>query len=109
MSQPPRIWLSNREPASDEVVTVRTMVNHPMETGLRRRPTGENIPQNIINRFECKLNDELLFVWEPETAVSQSPYLEFRFIARRSGSLQMVWLDDEDKRIEVTEEISLNG
>ena len=109
MQDPPRIWLSNRTPAPGEIVTVRTMVTHPMETGMRKTADGELIPRNIISSFECTLGDELLFAWAPGTAVSQNPYLEFRFMAGASGPLRMVWTDDEGARIEAVEEIAVTG
>ncbi len=109
MADAPRIWISNRTPAPDEVVTVRTMVTHPMETGLRKTPEGELIPRNIINSFTCTLGAEPLFSWAPEPAVAQSPYLEFRFVARTSGELRMVWVDDEGLEFEAREEIAVVG
>jgi len=108
-TDPPRIWLSNRTPAPGEIVTVRTMVTHPMETGLRKTADGDLVPRNIISSFECTLDGELLFAWAPETAVSQNPYLEFRFRAGTSGTLHMVWVDDEGARIEVVEEIAVTS
>lgn len=109
MQDPPRIWLSNRTPAPGEIVTVRTMVTHPMETGLRKTAEGDLIPRNIISSFECTLDGEPLFLWAPETAVSQNPYLEFRFRATSSGALRMVWTDDEGQSIEAVEEIAVEG
>lgn len=109
MADPPRIWLSNRTPARGEVVTVRTMVTHQMETGLRKTPEGDLIPRNIVNAFECTLDGALLFAWAPETAVAQNPYLEFRFMADASGTLRMTWTADDGQLIEAAEEITVTG
>ncbi len=109
MADEPRIWVSNRTPARGEVVTVRTMVTHVMETGLRSMSGGEPIPRSIVNAFECTLGGELLLAWAPETAVAQNPYLEFRFIAEASGALRMVWTDDDGQVIEAVEEITVTG
>lgn len=109
MASPPRIWLSKRNPAKDEIVIVRTMVAHPMETGMRKNADGTLIPRNIINSFTCSLDGETLFTWAPETAVSPSPYLEFRFVARTAGELRMVWVDDAGERTEAVERITLGG
>ena len=34
-----------------EVFTVKTIISHPMETGLRKDEHGSNIPRKIINKF----------------------------------------------------------
>lgn len=94
MSQP-RTWISNANPAASEVVRVRALIEHPMESGLRLDAEGNDIPRNIVNTFEAALDGELLFRWQPETAISQNPYIEFTFTAHRSGELQLKWLDDE--------------
>lgn len=103
----PRVWLSSRKPAKGDVVTVRAMVAHPMETGLRKQASGEMIPRNIVNAFTCALDGQPLFVWNPETAVSPSPYLEFRFIASTGGELVMRWIDDRNQTIEARETIEV--
>ena len=36
-----------------EVVEVRAMIAHPMETGYRMGPNGVNIPRDTIRRFSC--------------------------------------------------------
>lgn len=91
----PRIWISNDSPQAGEVVRMRALIEHRMETGLRPDADGKAIPRNIVREFEARLDGELLFRWEPETAVSQNPYIEFTFVARKSGELQMKWVDDE--------------
>lgn len=95
----PRIWLSNRKPAKGDVVTVRAMVQHPMETGLRKQASGELIARNIINTFTLELAGQPLFTWRPETAVSPHPYLEFRFVASAGGELTLRWTDDRGETI----------
>lgn len=105
----PRIWLSSRKPAKGDVVTVRAMVAHPMETGLRKLASGEFVPRNIINSFTCELDGQRLFTWYPETAVSPSPYLEFRFIATAGGALAMRWTDDQGQTITAIEQIEIAG
>lgn len=106
MSRPPRIWISNRTPTRGEIVHIRTMVTHPMDAGLRLDAQGQPLPRNIVNRFQCLLGDRLLFEWFPETAISQNPYLEFKFLADAPGPLHLIWTDDRDQEIQVTEEFA---
>lgn len=104
----PRIWMSNASPKKDEIVRVRALIEHRMETGLRAGADGTTVPRNIINEFEARIDGELLFVWKPETAISQNPYIEFTFKAQKPGDLQMKWVDDAGVVITDSREISLS-
>jgi len=108
MSTPPRIWISNRSPKKGETVIVRAMVQHPMETGLRKQASGELIPRKIINKFDATLNGKPLLAWHLETGIAANPYLEFRFKAGEAGDLKMVWVDDDKSTIETVEKITLS-
>lgn len=105
----PRIWISNDAPQAGDTVRVRVLVEHRMESGMRIGPDGATIPRNIISRFECNFGDEPLFVWQPETAISQNPYLEFTFVARQSGELRMRWIDDGGAVIEGNKAFTVSG
>ena len=105
----PRIWISNDSPKKDEIVRVRALVEHRMESGMRVGPDGQTIARNIVSKFEAKLDDDLLFVWAPETAVSQNPYIEFTFVVRRSGELHMTWRDDEGVEIKGSKALTVAG
>ncbi|CAM5190294.1 thiosulfate oxidation carrier complex protein SoxZ [Oligella ureolytica] len=107
-NQKPRIWLSNSNPTKGEIVKVRAVIVHRMETGLRLNHDGEALTRNIINSFTATFNEQLLFAWQPETAIAQNPYLEFTFKARESGTLTMRWEDDEGKIITSDTEITIN-
>ena len=95
MLRPPRIWISSATPKAGERVRVRAQVDHRMETGLRTDDGGKTILRNITNRFEATLAGQRLFLWSPEISVAQDPYIEF--VARKSGTLNMVWTDDAGK------------
>ena len=51
MSNPPRLWFSTKAPKKGEIVTVRTLVSHVMETGFRKDADGKTVPQKIIADF----------------------------------------------------------
>ena len=36
-----------------EVIEIKTLINHVMETGFRRDTVGQAIPRDIITRFTC--------------------------------------------------------
>ena len=107
MTTPPRIWISNETPAPGEIVRVRAQIVHVMESGFRIDASGEAIPPDLLTGFTASIDDALLLEWTPETAVSQNPYIEFTFAARRSGTLRMVWTDSRGIVAEAEREVRI--
>ena len=107
MSRPPRIWISSETPTRGEIVRVRAQIVHPMETGFRTLAGGLTLPMDIVTRFRAFLDDDLLLEWQPETAVSQNPYIEFTFAAFRGGELRMVWTDASGDFAEAVKTLTL--
>lgn len=93
MANPPRIWISNETPAMGEILRVRAQISHVMESGLRLDAAGQPIPRDTLVRFTAHLGEALIMEWQPGTAVSENPYIEFTFRAGESAELHMVWED----------------
>ena len=77
-----------------EIVTIRAMIAHAMETGFRRTQLGALIPRDIITRFVCTYNGAEIFRTEFHPAVAANPYLSFSTIATESGTLVFHWSGD---------------
>jgi sulfur-oxidizing protein SoxZ len=77
-----------------EVIEIRTLIAHAMETGLRVDALGRKLPRDIIRRFTCLYGDELVFSAELFTAVAANPYLAFSVLATASGTLSLTWEGD---------------
>ncbi|MEM1344663.1 MAG: thiosulfate oxidation carrier complex protein SoxZ [Pseudomonadota bacterium] len=91
----PRVKVPRKAQAG-EVVTIKTLISHPMESGQRKdRKTGEIIPRKIINRFSAKFNGETVFEAAIEPAVSANPYFSFDMVVPEAGTLQFEWIDDD--------------
>ncbi len=90
-----------------EIVEIRAMIAHPMETGFRPDSKGKLIARDIVNRFECLFDGEHVFAGDLFPAISANPYLSFTMRAEASGELTFRWRDDseavveEKRRIEV--------
>ena len=56
--QKPRIWISNANPEHGELVRVRAVIVHRMETGLRLNQQGDVVDSNIVYKFTAKLDDQ---------------------------------------------------
>ena len=80
--------------ARGEIFQVRSLITHPMETGLRKDEQGTIIPRKIINSFTCRYNGEVVFKTDLYEAVAANPYIEFYVRARDSGTLDYIWEED---------------
>ena len=77
-----------------EVIEIRTLAGHDMETGFRRTQLGELVPRNIITRFSCSYNGVEVFVADLHPAVAANPLIAFSTIAMESGTLEFRWSGD---------------
>ena len=77
-----------------EVIEIKTLIAHPMETGYRVGPTGAAIPRDIINRFSCAYNGQEVFRGDLFPAVAANPFIAFFTVATESGELSFSWTDD---------------
>jgi sulfur-oxidizing protein SoxZ len=91
-----------------EIIEIRTTIGHSMETGYRPGADGKILPRDIIQRFTCHYNDELVFSAELFPAIAANPYLAFHTVATASGTLRFTWEGDhgfrhtQDVAIQVT-------
>lgn len=106
--KPPRVWISNATPKKGEALRVRAQIEHIMESGLRHDADGKPRPRNIVTRFEARLGQALLFSWEPGISVAQNPYIEFTFLARESGELNLLWKDDQGQTVKAGKSITVS-
>lgn len=90
-----------------DVITIKTLVSHPMETGFRRDAMGVAIPRNILTEFECRLDDERVFRADFHPAIAANPYLAFPLRAGRSGTLWFRWLDQHDEETLVSRDFTV--
>jgi sulfur-oxidizing protein SoxZ len=90
-----------------EVIEIRAMIQHVMETGYREGPNGVIIPRNIIRRFVCKYAGEEIFSAELFPAISANPYFAFSTVATESGTLAFEWTDDKGETQTASAEIGV--
>ncbi|MDC7789944.1 thiosulfate oxidation carrier complex protein SoxZ [Rhodoplanes sp. TEM] len=95
----PRIRLDKKEAKKGDLVEVKALVAHIMESGQRKDKDGNVIPRKIINKFTCEVNGKLVFAADLEPAVSANPYMQFKFRADESGKVVLTWTDDDGSKI----------
>src|SRR3712207_4429819 len=76
-----------------DVLDIKTLVQHPMETGYRRDNTGGAIPRDIIQNFVCTYNGEEVFRAELFPAIAANPFIAFTTVATESGTIAFTWTD----------------
>jgi sulfur-oxidizing protein SoxZ len=77
-----------------EVIELKTLISHPMESGYRVGTNGALIPRDIITLFTCSYNGEEIFRAELSPAIAANPFLAFFTVARDSGTLSFQWSGD---------------
>lgn len=77
-----------------EVVEIRALAQHPMETGYRRSSDGDLLPRDLLRRVECRFNGDLVFAADLHAAISANPYLAFHLQVPRAGTVTVTWHGD---------------
>jgi len=77
-----------------EIIEIKTLISHPMETGYRRSELGVPIPRDIIRKFVCTYNGTDVFSAELHPAIAANPFIVFTTIAIESGTLAFHWTGD---------------
>lgn len=105
----PRVKVPSKA-SKDEVIEIKTLINHDMESGQRKdRKTGELIPRKIINKFEAKFNGTEVFSVDMLPAISANPFLTFSVKVPESGEFEFVWTDDDGSTYSDKKKIKVEG
>ena len=77
-----------------EIIEIKTLISHTMETGFRRTQLGAPIPRDIIRRFVCTYNGTEVLSADLNPAISANPYFAFSTVATESGTIAFLWTGD---------------
>jgi sulfur-oxidizing protein SoxZ len=77
-----------------EIITIKTLISHVMETGFRHSNIGLLIPRDIITDFVCTYNGEEIFRATLYSAIAANPFITFHTIATESGTIAFKWTGD---------------
>ncbi len=81
-----------------ELIEVKTLISHVMETGQRKTPDGKPIPRHIINTFTAKFAGADVFTAELGPGISANPYLSFFMKVPGPGEFEFTWIEDGGKQ-----------
>src|SRR6185437_13509898 len=94
MADRPRLKLPGHA-KKGEVIEIKTLMPHIMESGQRKDKNGKTIPRKIINKFTCEFNGKPVFTANLEPAIAANPYLQFFARVEESGTFKFSWTDDD--------------
>jgi sulfur-oxidizing protein SoxZ len=94
MAEKPRLKLP-KEAKKGEVIEIKTLLPHIMESGQRKDKDGKIIPRKIINKFACEFNGKPVFTANLEPAIAANPYMQFHAKVDESGKFKFTWTDDD--------------
>ena len=77
-----------------EIIEIKTLAQHAMETGFRRTQTGDLIPRDIIRSFTCTYNGTEICRVDLHPAIAANPLIAFNTVATESGTLTFQWVGD---------------
>ena len=96
-----------RQAKRGEVIEIKTLIRHHMETGFRADATGALIARDIINRFTCTYNGAEVFRADLFPAIAANPFISFFTVATETGTLALSWTDDRGETLTETVQITV--
>lgn len=78
-----------------DIVEIKTLMSHIMETGYRHTTTGEAVPRDIITSFICRFNGAEIFRADLFPAIAANPFITFFAMVTESGKFEFEWTGDQ--------------
>ena len=107
MAETPKIRVP-KTAKKGEIVEIKTLLPHIMESGQRKDKDGKTIPRKIINKFVAEFNGKPVFSANIEPAVAANPYLQFSAKVEESGTFKFSWTDDDGSVTTAEEKITVS-
>jgi sulfur-oxidizing protein SoxZ len=89
----PRIKLPDAV-KTGEVIEIKTLIAHVMETGQRKGAAGQTVPRDIIHSFVARFEGQEVFKATLHPGTAANPYLAFHFRVPGPGEFAFTWTDD---------------
>jgi len=92
-----------------DVIEVRILIQHPMETGYRHDDVGHLIKRNVINALSCRYGGVEVFRASMGAGIAANPYLKFFVRAEQTGDIECRWVDQENASGYASARVTVNG
>jgi sulfur-oxidizing protein SoxZ len=97
------------EAKQGEIIEIKSLIRHPMETGYRLDSVGQPIPRDIIQRFSVTYAGETVFEMDLTQGVAANPFIAFSTVATETGELVFTWEDNRGEAITVRKTLTVTG
>lgn len=85
-----------RATATGDLVEVKVLMSHPMETGQRKGADGNLVPAHFIQQVTATCNGKTVMSAQWGASVSKNPFLSFKFKGGKAGDKVVVtWVDSK--------------
>lgn len=91
-----------------QVITIKTLISHRMESGQRKNDQGILLPRSIINRFTVTFNGQSVMDMTMEPAISTNPYVQLQALVPEAGVFVFTWYDDDGSVYETSKSIAVS-
>ena len=78
-----------------DIIEIKALMSHIMETGYRRTAAGDLVPRDIITSFACRYNGVEIFRADLFPAIAANPFITFFTVATESGKFEFEWIGDK--------------
>jgi sulfur-oxidizing protein SoxZ len=83
-----------RKAKRGDLIEIKALMSHIMETGYRRTAAGDLVPRNIVTSFTCRYNGAEIFRADFFPAIAANPFISFFTTAKESGKFEFEWIGD---------------
>ncbi len=80
-----------------DLVELRVLIAHPMETGLRSDDAGRTVPRHIIRELQIHYAGQEVLRAELSPAITANPYLSVSLRATITAPVVCRWIDDQGR------------
>ena len=77
-----------------DIIEIKSLMSHIMETGYRHTASGQAVPRDIITSFACRYNGNEIFRADLFPAIAANPFITFFTTATESGKFEFEWIGD---------------
>jgi sulfur-oxidizing protein SoxZ len=91
-----------------DMIEIKALISHPMETGQRRDASGTLVPRNIIKSFHVTFNGQPVFFADLLPGISANPFIAFNMKVIGPGDLELTWTDDNDTVVTERQKLTLS-
>lgn len=79
------------------LVQVKSLITHPMDTGLRRTSKGEKIPAHYISEVKVEANGDTVMAANWTGSISKNPFISFNYAGAKGDVVKLSWKDNMGK------------